>query len=47
LAIFEKMGVMWPLIIIQMLVNLTPHLFPCDRSHSWISGGNHFLVKNL
>jgi hypothetical protein len=23
-----------------------PHMFPCYRSHSWISGGDHFLVKN-
>jgi hypothetical protein len=23
-----------------------PHMFPCHRSHSWISGGDHFLVKN-
>jgi hypothetical protein len=21
-------------------------MFPCDRSHSWISSGDHFLVKN-
>src|SRR5688572_13283321 len=21
-------------------------MFPCHRSHSWISGGDHFLVKN-
>jgi hypothetical protein len=21
-------------------------MFPCRRSHSWISGGDHFLVKN-
>jgi hypothetical protein len=21
-------------------------MFPCHRSHSWIYGGNHFLVKN-
>jgi hypothetical protein len=21
-------------------------MFPCNRSHSWISGGDHFLVKN-
>src|SRR5688572_2932278 len=41
-----KMGVVWPLIIDQRLINLTPHMFPCHRSHSWISGGNHFLVKN-
>jgi hypothetical protein len=42
-----KMGVMWPLIIDQRLVNLTPHMFPCHRSHSLISGGDQFLVKNL
>jgi hypothetical protein len=23
-----------------------PHMFPCHRSHSWISIGDHFLVKN-
>jgi hypothetical protein len=42
-----KMGVVWPLIIDQRLVHLTPHMFPCQRSHSWISGGGHYLVKNL
>jgi hypothetical protein len=42
-----KMGVLWPLIIDQRLVHLTPHMFPCHTSHSWISGGEHFLVKNL
>jgi hypothetical protein len=21
-------------------------MFPCHRSHSWISGGDYFLVKN-
>jgi hypothetical protein len=21
-------------------------MFPCHRSHSWISGGDHFWVKN-
>jgi hypothetical protein len=41
-----KMGVMWPLIIDQRLIHLTPHMFPCHRSHSWISGGDHFLGKN-
>src|SRR5688572_28823136 len=46
MAIFGKMGVVWPLIIDQRLVHLTPHMFPCHRSHSWISGGDHFLVKN-
>jgi hypothetical protein len=40
------MGVVWPLIIDQRLIHLTPHMFPCHRLHSWISGGNHFLVKN-
>jgi hypothetical protein len=23
-----------------------PHMFACDRSDSWISSGDHFLVKN-
>src|SRR5688572_11035413 len=23
-----------------------PHMFPYRRSHSWISGGDHFLGKN-
>jgi hypothetical protein len=41
-----KIGVVWPLIIDQRLVHLTPHIFPCHRSHSWIFGGDHFLVKN-
>src|SRR5688500_19844581 len=41
-----KMGVVWPLIIDQTLIHLTPHMFPCHRLHSWISGGDHFLVKN-
>jgi hypothetical protein len=41
-----KMGVVWSFIIDQRLVHLTPHMFPCHRSHSWISGGDHFLIKN-
>jgi hypothetical protein len=41
-----KMGVVWPFIIDQRLVHLTPQMFPCHRSHSWSSGGDHFLVKN-
>jgi hypothetical protein len=41
-----KMGVVWPFIIDQRTVHLTPHMFPCHRSHSWISGGDHFLGKN-
>jgi hypothetical protein len=40
-----KMGVVWPLIIDQFLVHLILHMFPCHSSHSWISGGDHFLVK--
>jgi hypothetical protein len=40
-----KMGVVWPLIIDEWLVHFTPYIFPCHRSHSWISGGDHFLVK--
>jgi hypothetical protein len=42
-----KMRVVWPLIIDRMVVHLTPHMLPCHWSHSWISGGDHFLVKNL
>jgi lipoprotein signal peptidase len=41
-----KMGVVWPLIIDQRLIHVTPYMFPCHRSHSFISGGDHFLVKN-
>jgi hypothetical protein len=41
-----KMGVVCPFIIDQRLVHLTPHMFPFHRSHSWISGGDHFLDKN-
>jgi hypothetical protein len=41
-----KMGVVWPLIINQRLIRLTPHMFPFNTSDSWISGGDHFLVKN-
>jgi hypothetical protein len=41
-----KMGVVWPLVIYWRLVHLTPHMFPWHRSHSWISGGDHFLVNN-
>src|SRR5688572_9396537 len=46
MAIFGKMVVVWPLIIDQRLIHLTPHMFRCHRSHSWNSGGDHFLVKN-
>jgi hypothetical protein len=34
------------LIIDKRLEHFTPHMFSCYRSHSWISGGDHFLVKN-
>jgi hypothetical protein len=46
MAISNKNGVVWPLIIDQSFVHLTPHMFPCHGSHSWISGGDHLLVKN-
>jgi hypothetical protein len=45
-VIFEKIWVVWPLINDQRLVHLTPHMFPCHRSHSWISDGDHLLVNN-
>jgi hypothetical protein len=45
-AIFEKMGVVWPLINDQRLIHQTPHMFPCHRSLSWIFDGDHFLVNN-
>jgi hypothetical protein len=45
-AILTKLGVVWPLIIDQRLVHLSPHMFPSHRSQSWISSGDHFLVKN-
>jgi hypothetical protein len=41
-----KMWVVWPLIIDQRLVHLTPHMFSCQRSHSWIFGGGHYFIKN-
>jgi hypothetical protein len=41
-----KIRVVWPLIIDERLVHISLHLFPCHRSHSRISGGDHFLVKN-
>jgi hypothetical protein len=44
-AIFDKKGVVWPLIINQRIIDLTPLMFPCHRSHSWISDGDHFFLK--
>jgi hypothetical protein len=41
-----QMVVVWPLIINQSLVHCTPQMSSCHGSHSWISGGDHFLVKN-
>jgi hypothetical protein len=41
-----KIRVVWPLVISQRLVHITPHMVACHRSHSWISGGDHLLVKN-
>jgi hypothetical protein len=46
MAIFDKNGIVWPFIIDQRFVHLTPHMFPCHRSYSWISAADHFLVKN-
>jgi hypothetical protein len=40
-----KMGFVWLLIIDQRLVHVSPLMFPCQASHSSISGGDHFLVK--
>jgi hypothetical protein len=34
------------LIIDQSLIHLTSQMFPCQRSYSWIFGGDRFLVKN-
>jgi hypothetical protein len=44
-AIFDKNRVVLPLIINQRLVHLNPQMFPCRGSHSWISRGDHLLVK--
>jgi hypothetical protein len=41
-----EMRVVWPLIIDWRLVHLSTHMFPYHRSHSWFSGGDHFLAKN-
>jgi hypothetical protein len=46
MAIFDKN---WGCVAIDHrpeVVHLTPHMFSCHRSHSWISGGDHFLDKN-
>jgi hypothetical protein len=42
-----RMGVVWPLIVDWRLVHLTPHTFPCLKSDSRISSGDHFLAINL
>jgi hypothetical protein len=46
MAIFDKMGVVWPLIIDQRLVHLTPYTFPC-HSHILKFLVETFLGKNL
>jgi hypothetical protein len=46
MAIFDKNGVVWALIIVMRLIHVTPHMFPCHRSHSRIFAGDHLLVKN-
>jgi hypothetical protein len=40
------MGVVWPFIIDQRLVHLTPHMFLAIDHILGFSGGDHFLVKN-
>jgi hypothetical protein len=45
-AIFEKNVGCLAIDHRQRLVHITPHMFTCHRSHSWISGGDHLLVKN-
>jgi hypothetical protein len=42
---WTQIGVVWSLMIDQKPINLTPHMFPGHRSHSWIFGADHFLVK--
>jgi hypothetical protein len=45
-AIFEKK---WGYVAIDHrpeACTAHPHMFPFHRSHFWISGGDHFLVKN-
>jgi hypothetical protein len=44
--LFSTRWGLWTLIIDQRLIHLSPNMFPCHRSHSWISDGDHFLVKN-
>jgi hypothetical protein len=44
-AYFRQKWVVLPLIINQRLIHLTPHMFPCHMSHSWICTRDQFLVK--
>jgi hypothetical protein len=46
MAIFDKNGGCVAIDHRPEVVHFTPHMFSCHRSHSWISGGDHFLVKN-
>jgi hypothetical protein len=46
-AIFDKNGRCVAIDHQPEAVHLTRHMFSCHRSHSWISGGYHFLVKSL
>jgi hypothetical protein len=41
MAIFIKNGG-----CVAIYHRLEAHMFLCHSSHSWISGGDHFLVKN-
>jgi hypothetical protein len=46
MAIFDKNGGCVAIDHRQEPRTLHPHMFSCHRSHYWISGGDHFLVKN-
>jgi hypothetical protein len=45
-AIFDKNGGCVAIDHIPEARTPHPHMFTCHRSHSWISGGEHFLVQN-
>jgi hypothetical protein len=46
MVIFEKIGGSVAIDNRPEARTRTPRMFPCRRSHSWISGGDHFFVKN-
>jgi hypothetical protein len=45
MAIFDKNGGCVA-IDLRPEAHTPTHMFPCHRSHSWIYGGDHFLVRN-